>query len=322
MARIRLAIFAVVFCFCFVAAPWSEEPQEISVCQLKADPAAYNHKLVEVTAFVSHDFEDFTLFDPTCRAWPAVWLEYGGKAKSDTTYCCGPTAGKSRPEEMKIEDIPIPLVENDLFRQFDKEIQPPFRSGQFGSVVHADLVGRFFSGTKQQLGKGEPFWGGYGHMGCCSLLAIQEVKRVSPQDRDDLDYGASYDQPDLDKVGCGFDYLTSIMPGNELLDAQKQAEHDPNTRAFDDPERVASDFLIAQLKMHDSNPLALKEIRKAQGRVVYAWEQKGKPISYTVVVSRPYLLSYYSEDPKRVASVVVAAYSSSCGQGNSTSRIR
>jgi hypothetical protein len=47
-------------------------------------------------------------------------------------------------------------------------------------------------------------------MGCCSLLAIQEIKSVSSQDRDDLDYGAFADQPDIDKTGCGYRDLTPI----------------------------------------------------------------------------------------------------------------
>jgi hypothetical protein len=111
------------------------------------------------------------------------------------------------------------------------------------------------------------------------------------------------------------------MPGSELLDAQKQAERDPSTRAFDDPERVASDFLIAQLKLQDSGSLALKQIRKVQSRVVFEWQQASKSEKYMVVVSRPYLLSYYAENPERVAWVVVAAYVSSCGKGNSVSRI-
>jgi hypothetical protein len=57
-------------------------------------PPAYNQKLVEVTAFVAHALEDFTLFDPTCSSWPGVWLEYGGKAESETMYCCGVTADR------------------------------------------------------------------------------------------------------------------------------------------------------------------------------------------------------------------------------------
>jgi hypothetical protein len=51
-----------------------EQPATVTICQLKSDPAAYNHKLVEVTGFVSHAFEDFTVFDPTCPSWPGVWL--------------------------------------------------------------------------------------------------------------------------------------------------------------------------------------------------------------------------------------------------------
>jgi len=269
-------MYSLVVSLCFSARLSSEEPQKVTVCQLKSDPTSFNHKLVEVEAFVSHDFEDFTLFDPACHAWPAVWLEYGGKAKSDTTYCCGPTAGRNRPQELTVEGIPIPLVEDDHFKQFDREIQPPFRAEQFGSVVHADLIGRFFAGRREQFGKGEPFWGGFGHMGCCSLLAIQEVRTVSPQDRDDLDYGASSDQPGIGVTGCGYSFRTPIVPGNGLLEAQQQADHDPNSTAFDDPERVASDFLVGRLKLEAGSPLKLSEKRRAPGRIVYQWEQSGK----------------------------------------------
>jgi hypothetical protein len=41
-----------------------------------------------------------------------------------------------------------------------------------------------------------------------------------------------------------------------------------------------------------------------------------------VVVSRPFLLSFYAKDPKRVAWVVIAAYDSSCGTTNSVTRIK
>jgi hypothetical protein len=178
MRQIGSTLGVLAFVFCVVAIGLCEEqPQSVTVCQLKGDPPAYNHKLVEVTGFVSHDFEDYTLFDPTCPSWPEVWLEYGGKAKSGTMYCCGVTADKNRPEQMVVENIPIPLVENDQFREFDKQIQPPFRSGRHGSIVRATAVGRFFAGRQVHYPK-TTFWGGYGHMGCCSLLAIQEIKSM------------------------------------------------------------------------------------------------------------------------------------------------
>jgi hypothetical protein len=308
---------------CFESAARAEEPRKVTACQLRADPGSYNHKLVEVEGFVSHDFEDFTLFDPTCPSSDqGLWLEYGGTAKSDTVYCCGPTAGTTRPKELSVEGIPVPLVDDGQFKQFDREIQPPFRSGNFGSIVHVTLVGRFFAGTKQTYLNGTTAWAGYGHMGCCSLFAIQEVLSVSPQDRDDLDYGASPDQPGIDKVGCGYQYLTPISFESDEVTAQQQADQAPNTYAFDDPERVAAGFLVAQLKLDPSQPPRLTGKRKAQGRVVYEWNPPGKADAYMVVVSKPFLLSFYAHDPKRVAWVVIAAYDSSCDTPGSVTRIK
>src|SRR5688572_13745873 len=53
----------------------SEERVKVSLCDVKKDPAAYNHKLLEITGFVSHGFEDFTFFDTACSSWPGIWLE-------------------------------------------------------------------------------------------------------------------------------------------------------------------------------------------------------------------------------------------------------
>lgn len=300
-----------------------EQPTSVTVCQLKNDPSAYNHKLVEVTAFVSHAFEDFTLFDPTCSSWPGVWLEYGGKAKSGTMYCCGVTADRHRVKEMKVEDIPIPLTDNEQFREFDKLIQPPFRSGRNGAIVHATLVGRFFSGRQIKYPKAT-FWGGYGHMGCCSLLAIQEIKSVDGQNRDDLDYGASADQPDIDKTGCGYRFLTPVDSTSDSIKAQQEADLGQKNWAFDDPQHVASDALARFAHVEEQSISGLKEKQKAQGRFVYEWSPGGKAgaETYMVVVSRPYLASFYAHDPKRVAWVLAAAYVSSCGKNNSVTRIK
>ncbi|HZS08178.1 MAG TPA: hypothetical protein VFD58_25310 [Blastocatellia bacterium] len=112
--RVRKAGFLtgwLFFIFLYVSGGVSEEPIKVTVCQLKNDPAAYNHKLVQVTGFISHGFEDFTLFDPGCSSWPAVWLEYGGVAASGTMYCCGITADRSRPKQLTVEKISIPLVD-------------------------------------------------------------------------------------------------------------------------------------------------------------------------------------------------------------------
>ena len=122
------------------------KPEKVTLCQLRTDPAAYNHKLVEVTAFVSKGFENFTLFDPTCSSGStSVWLEYGGTSASGTMYCCGVSAERSRPEQLVVENIPIPLVDDELFRTFTKLLQRPP-----DATAHATIVGRFFSGEKNQ----------------------------------------------------------------------------------------------------------------------------------------------------------------------------
>jgi hypothetical protein len=292
-----------------------EQSLPVTVCQLQDDPAAYNHRLVEVTAFVSHAFEDFSLSDLACHSSQGVWLEYGGRAKSGTMYCCGETADRHRLKQLKVEDIPIPLVDNKQFREFEELVQPPFRSGRYGAVVHATLVGRFFSGRKFVFPTGT-FWGGYGHMGCCSLLAIQEVKSVDAQIRDDLDYGASNDQPDIGKAGCGFRFLTPLDPHDDLLRAQRDAERGQRDWVFEDPKRVAIDALSRFANVEERSIMELREIRKAQGRYVYECKPAGKEETYFVVVSRPYVLSFYARDPKHVAWVLTAAFVSSCGDGN------
>jgi len=294
---------------CLVTVGLCEQPQKVSVCDLKNDPAVYNHKLIEVEGFVSHDFEDFSLFDPNCPYGPQVWLEYGGTAASGTMYCCGVTADRSRPNELVVENIPIPLLQDTHFQQFDRLIQPPFRSGNHGSTVNATLVGRFFAGEKREYPNGGWGWGGYGHFGCCSLLAIQEVHSVDPQDRDDLDYGASPDQPDLGGNGCStYQNLIGISSSKELLEAQQHADLGEEPWIFQDPQRVASNALARLLKVKDGSITGIKETRKAEGRLVYQWRQKGTAVWYMLVLSRPYWLSFYARDPKKVAWVVIAAY--------------
>jgi hypothetical protein len=158
-------------------------------------------------------------------------------------------------------------------------------------------------------------------MGCCSLLAIQQIKSVSPQDRDDLDYGASPDQPNIGRKRCGYSFLTPIEPAEDLIKAQQQADRGDRDWVFDDPLRVATDALVQVAHIDVPSISRLKQSRKAQGRFVYEW-RPNKAETYMVVVSRPYWLAYYARDPQRVAWVVTAAYLSSCGEKNSVTRIK
>ena len=265
---------------------YAEDPQRVSACQVKANPAAFNHKIIEVTAFIYHGFEQFTLFDPACPEWPQISMEFGGAT---------------------VEQVPTALVTDDRHREFARMIHsPPDR------VVRATLVGRFFSGRQHPMRNGDVIWNGYGHLGCCSLLVIQQVLSVDPQSRTDLDYRASADHPGINKTGCGYRLLMPLEPAAELLAAQKHAEEGSAVGMPTDPLRIATGTLAKLLDVDRAAVSGLKQTRKSQGRVVYEWRPKGSRKAYLVVMSRPYWLSFYAKDPRRVAWVAIAAYESSC----------
>ena len=302
---------------CLSATLRCDEPVRVTVCGLKANPAEYNHKVIELTGFVSHGFEDFGLFDPSCPSWPYVWLEYGGTKKSGTMYCCGVSADRSRPKEFAVEGIEVPLTTDEHFDAFDTLIHNPP-----DTVVRTTLVGRFFAGKETRFPSGEVAWRGYGHMGCCSLLAIQQVISVDPHDRKDLDYRSSPDQPNLEKVGCGFQDLVPPWPYSDWVKAQQTADLQGSEFAFENPRQVATAALIQLAKLDESTVTKLKERQHSQGRVIYELKKDEGKATYMIVLSKPYLLSFYAKDPKRVAWVVIGAYKSSCEKGNPVSRIK
>ena len=279
------------------------EPEEVSICQLIADPAKYNQKLVKVTAFLSHGFEDSGIYDSSCESRFGVWYEYGGKNSTGTMYCCGVTAARDRPEQITVENIPIPLLVDENFQKLDQLLHQPA-----DTVVHGTVIGRFFSGEKSKAANGKDWWRGYGHMGCCSLFMIQQVVQVDPRDRTNLDYRASADQPDLDKFGCGnYRILTDSDSFKTFIDTQRAADEGINSWAFDDPLRVAVELLA---KLTGKEASSIREVqlkRHTESRMVYEWKPSRNRTTYMVVISRPYELSFHAKTD-RVAWVPIAAY--------------
>jgi hypothetical protein len=95
------------------------QPRQVTYCELSKSPAAYNRELVRLTAFVTRGFEDFHLADPTCATEGfSAWVMYGGKAQSDTAYCCPGESAKARPESLTVEGVQVPLVDDLTFRKF------------------------------------------------------------------------------------------------------------------------------------------------------------------------------------------------------------
>ena len=270
------------------------EPRNVTYCELAKDPAAYNHELLRLTAFVTHGFENFSLTQPNCidsLKHFAIWIMYGGKAHSDTVYCCpGEGGGETRSEPLLVEGIQIPLISDKVFQQFTDLLKK-----ERDTTVRITVVGRFFAGEKQAA-NGSTSWRGFGHLGCCSLFVIQRVDQFAPHTRSDVDYSAQAGW--YEKEGCKFgslQYLRHVaisFPDEETEQAiaeQRLADNGTQVWAFNDPYRVAIESLKPFYK--DQNPV-LKNVEKTPVRQVFRWRNGKK--STVIVVTRPYWLSFYA----------------------------
>lgn len=284
----------------------NQEPIKVSLCDIKNNPAEYNHKLVEVTGFFSHGFENSSVDDPECSSDQFIWFEYGGTANSGTVYCCGVSSERRRREPLTVENISIPLVEDENFRTLDKLLQRPP-----DAVARATVIGRFFSGKKTKLPEGA-IWTGFGHMGMGSLLAIQKVVTVDSQENKDLDYRASDSgQPALEKAKS-YRFLSAYDSQKDVIEMQKKAESGERDWSFNDSQRVAVEALAKLSKTTEKSITKINKLRQLQGSVEYKWKNKKEDGEYIIVVSRPYWLSFYAKDPKKVAWTIFAAYRIPC----------
>jgi hypothetical protein len=271
-----------------------QKARKTTYCELARYPGANNHELVQLTAFVTHGFEDFHLAEPNCaNAAPHfnLWVMYGGKAQSNTKYCCPGESGRDkRSEPLTVEGVQVPLVEDLKFKQFTDilKMEPD-------TTVHVTVVGRFFSGEKGGIA-GPESWRGLGHMGCCSLFVIQRVEWFEPHTRRDLDYTAEAGY--YESEGCTWGSVRDLrhvsLPyshgtAEEAIAEQKAADSGQASWAFSDPQQVA----INSLKTFYPNLPVLRRGRSTASRQVFHW--KNGKTSVTVVVTRPYWLAFYAK---------------------------
>lgn len=308
MKKLGFALCAAAF-ICSITVPArSEEPQEVTVCQLQKDPHTYDHKLVELEAFVSWGFEDFTLFDPTCYTYPEIWLEYGGKINSGTIYFGPGTNQRQREKDLVVQNVSIPLIDDDLLKRFDERIHHFVLPGH-GTLTRTRLVGRFFAGRKETYPNGTSSWVGFGHFGCCTLLAIEQIKEANFDDRVGLDPGG-VPMPLIEgfnKLTTAYHFLTPEDISKFDLESQSKAESGSRSWAFNDPKRVALNLIQEDSHGKPVDPSRLKAVHRRMASIGYELKLPDAGKEYSVTVSRPYWLSFYARDPKRVAWVVTYA---------------
>ena len=160
--------------------PSAELPIQVTTCQLETHPSAYDHKLVEVRGQIYFGKFDFVI-DGVCKphSQGRVWLDLGGDVQAPGEYWgVSSFLPKHKGVDVKVRGTPIPLVHDALLDQFVNDVGATrFRKPNGDACgseclfyeVAATLRGRFFSAAK----------GGFGMEGCCHLLVIERVLRIS-----------------------------------------------------------------------------------------------------------------------------------------------
>lgn len=183
--RVAVGAFAIALTALTARAQSVEKPLAVSLCEIKADPGKFLHKLVEITATASHGFEDSMVEDSRCT-WPSggpgVWMEYGGTHSTDTMYCCGFSPKPTREKPLVIDGASLELLDDENFKIFDSRLHPRHPKPQRTSdTVRATLRGRLFARYEGIAGTQQgPAWRGYGHMGCCMLFVVTQVVAIDP----------------------------------------------------------------------------------------------------------------------------------------------
>jgi hypothetical protein len=179
--RRRSHPLALAFVFISVGTSAFAQATDVTPCELAKNPSKYDHKLVRVSSKISLAFEDFSLTADCDRA-PGVWLIFGGDVSTPTSSTFNDVS-RTPGTTLHIEKIPIPLRKDANFQLFyDRLTARRERNGDgtwcydcYFYSVSATLTGIFFAGdAKSEMP-------GYGHIGCCRLLAIEKIERVSSE---------------------------------------------------------------------------------------------------------------------------------------------
>lgn len=147
------------------------------------------------------------------------------------------------------------------------------------ALLHATLRGRFDLGGRAR------------HLGQWSVFHVSEIVSVDPHDVRGVDYDTETPVPEAD---C---FKTKFPARSDLLNEQRAADDGSRAWAFDDPLRVASERVPG---------VKLRRTHRRRGRQTF--EGAGR----VVIVSRPYWLSFFAANRKRVAWVVLAVHETGC----------
>ena len=108
-----------------------QKSTETTVCAILEHPAAFNNKMVQIHGYVSGNFEYSDLGADGCSN--EIWFAYGnGGGPPDLVATVGGMAapGEEDDEGRLILPIPVKLVEDSNYRNFEKLMKARAFSGQ------------------------------------------------------------------------------------------------------------------------------------------------------------------------------------------------
>jgi len=168
--EILVVVCSILFPLTCFGAP--EQIVNTTVCELAANPEAFNHKLVKLSGDVTHGYKLFTLSAACKPNLSSIWLSYGGLVSPPSIF--NPhQMDTPRSQQLVIEGIPTTLVDDALFKKFGNLVSGLSDRPQ----AKGTLIGRYFAGHPQQVAEYK-IWKGFGPLECCTLLVIQQVVAV------------------------------------------------------------------------------------------------------------------------------------------------
>jgi hypothetical protein len=175
----RSLLFLALAVLLSIATPAAAQqvPEEVSACELAKHPKSFDGKIIRVRSTLNVAFEDFTLGYKDCPTNQGIWLAFGGDVPGIVTSMVNDNFRKPG-VDIRVNGVSYSINKDEQFRRLYALIaarhgdEPEYR-------VTATLIGTFLSGEEARLARGEgSYSGGYGHMGCCSLLIITQVADV------------------------------------------------------------------------------------------------------------------------------------------------
>ncbi len=267
-----------------------ERPFDTTACALTQHPDRYNEGLVSVEGLITVGPDEFLLHDADCDdEHGKIWLEFGGGVESPATASAH--LPSHRPHTF--ESLDLPLNRDRDFDAMQKLLQEAQKSGKT-RMLRATLIGKYFPGKPAITASGAAMRSGYGHMGCCSLLVIEEVAAVGSELEEPVDFSpASKTNPRTLTKGCTVEELQ--VPPREDEDQLERKSLEDEYQYLHNAKKVAARAIAVQEQTSAKNSADDVEKRLqaesvTQSLASYTWAAPDATTSYHVIVNKPYWL--------------------------------